>query len=250
LLLAAPILGVIGTQIAAQRERTLYVAAIVSLVATASFGLTLLMMGDLFNIGSSPDAFLAWAVFAGLLAYTYRLRLLLFVAIVAFTVFVSGRLGSWNGCFWGDFLERPENLFLPAAVLLAIPAVARHRALAAFHPLYRATGLLAIFVPVLVLANVGEVSRIDLPPGTVEVLYQLIGFPLGVVAVWLGVRNRWTETTVLGTVFLVVLLYVKFFEWWWDWMPKWLFFLVLGAVAVGILLALRRLQSAMRKVAG
>jgi len=247
LLVVAPILGVLGTEIAAGREKTLYVAGIVALVAVASFGLTLIMLGDLFNLGPSPDAFLAWGLFAGVLAYAYGLRLLLFMAIVGGTVFVSGRIGGWGGGYWGNFLERPENLFLPGALLLAIPATARHRSLPSFPPLYRVTGLLAIFVPVVVLASVGELSRIDLPSGTVELLYQLVGFPLGAAALWLGVRRGWVETTVLATAYLVVLLYVKFFEWWWDWMPKWLFFLILGAVAVGILLLLRRLQAATRR---
>jgi uncharacterized membrane protein len=250
LLVAAPILGVLGTEIAARKEKTLYVAGIVSLVAVASFGLTLVMLGDLFNMGPSPDAFLAWGLFAGVLAYTYGLRLLLLVAIIAVTVFVSGRLGGWGGGYWGNFMERPESLFLPGALLLVIPATARHRSLPSFPELYRATGLLAIFVPLLVLASVGHLSWIDLPSDTVEIFYQLAGFALGAVTVWAGVRRRWTETTFLGTTFLVVLLYVKFFNWWWDWMPKWLFFLVLGAVAVGILLLLRRLQAAMRKVVG
>ncbi len=249
LLVSAPVLSVVGMEFAARREKTLYFSGIVGLVAIASFGLTLLMLGDLFNMGPSPDAFLAWGLFAGVLAYTCGMRLLLLVAIIAVTVFVSGRLGGWGGGYWGNFLERPESLFLPGALLLAIPATARHRSLPSFPELYRTTGLLAIFIPLLILASVGHLSWIDLPSGAVEIFYQLVGFAVGAVAVWVGVRSRWTETTVLGTAFLVVLLYVKFFEWWWDWMPKWLFFLILGAVAVGILLLLRRLQGAMRKVA-
>ncbi len=249
LLLAAPVAAVLGTEFAARKERTLYVAAIVALVATAAFGLTLVMLGDLFNISPSPDAFLAWGIFAGILAYAYGLRLLLAIAIVAGTVFVTGRLGSWDGSYWGYAFQRPEHLLLPGALLIAVPASGRHRALPSFPPIYRAAGLLAIFVPVLVLANAGQLSRLDFSRKTVEVLYQVVGFAGGAAAVWVGVRRRWSETTALGTIFLVVLLYVKFFDWWWDWMPKWLFFLVLGAVAVGVLLLLRRVQSAMRGAA-
>ena len=249
LLLAAPVAAVLGTELAARKERTLYVAGIVALVATACFGLTLLMLGGLFNISPSPDAFLALGIFAGLLAYAYGLRPLLLVAIVAGTVFLSGRMGSWNGSYWCYFLQRPENLLLSGAILLVIPAAARDRAQPSFPPLYRATGLLVLFIPVLVLANAGRVSRLDLAPKTVEVLYQLIGFALGAAVAWLGVRRRWNETSVLGALFLVVLLYVKFFDWWWDWMPKWIFFLVLGGVALGILLLLRRVQAATRGAA-
>ncbi len=244
LLVAAPVLCVVGMEFAARREKTLYVSGIIGLVAVASFGLTLGMLGEIFNLGASPDAFLAWGIFAGILAYTYGLGTLLLAAILAITVFLSGHLGGRGGAYWVFFLQRPENLLLPGVVLLAVQAALRHRSWPSFPPLYRATGWLAVFVPILVLSGVGEVSRLDLPSDTVELLYQLVGFPLGAAAIWLGVRRRWAETTSLATVFFVVLLFVKFFEWWWDWMPKWLFFLVLGAVAVGILLLLRRLHGA------
>jgi len=45
-----------------------------------------------------------------------------------------------------------------------------------------------------------------------------------------------------GVTFFVVFLYTKFFDWWWDALPKYLFFLVLGLAAVLILLVLRRLR--------
>jgi len=41
-----------------------------------------------------------------------------------------------------------------------------------------------------------------------------------------------------------IFLYTKFFDWWWEVMPKYLFFLVLGLCAVLILLVLRRLRRA------
>ncbi|MBZ5637786.1 MAG: DUF2157 domain-containing protein [Acidobacteriia bacterium] len=250
LLVAAPILSVVGMEVAARREKTLYFSGIVGLVAVASFGLTLTMLGDIFNIGDSPDAFLAWGLFAGILAYTYGLRLLLLAAVVGVTVFVSGRVGAWGGAYWGNFLERPENLFLSGVALLAIPAAAQHRSLPSFPPLYRVTGLLSLFVPILLLGQIGRLSCLDLPHTTVQTVYQLLGFVAGAIAVGIGVRRRWAETTGLASGFLVVLVYLKFFNWWWQWMPKWLFFLILGAVAVGFLLLLRRLQAATRRSAG
>ena len=46
-----------------------------------------------------------------------------------------------------------------------------------------------------------------------------------------------------GLSFFVIFLYTKLFDWWWESMPKYLFFLVLGLSAVLILLVLRRLRS-------
>ena len=41
----------------------------------------------------------------------------------------------------------------------------------------------------------------------------------------------------------MIYLYTKLFDWWWDWLPKYIFFLLLGLVAIGLLFALKRLRS-------
>jgi hypothetical protein len=41
----------------------------------------------------------------------------------------------------------------------------------------------------------------------------------------------------------VIDLYTKFYDWWWDWMPKYLFFLTLGLVAILLLLLFKRLRT-------
>jgi hypothetical protein len=42
-------------------------------------------------------------------------------------------------------------------------------------------------------------------------------------------------------------MYVKAFDWWWRWMPRWVFFLVLGGMAIAVLVLLRALRA--RRVA-
>jgi uncharacterized membrane protein len=46
-------------------------------------------------------------------------------------------------------------------------------------------------------------------------------------------------------VFFVIFLYTKFFDWWWESMPKYLFFLILGLLAILFLLVIRRLRGAL-----
>lgn len=77
LLVAAPLLATFGVEFAARRERSLYFASLIALVAVACFVLNLSVLGQIFNITPSPNAFLAWAGFALLLAYAYGLRLIL-----------------------------------------------------------------------------------------------------------------------------------------------------------------------------
>ncbi len=242
LLALAPVLAVAGMEVAARRERTLYVTGILGLVAVAAFVIDLDVLGAVFNLRPSPGAFLAWSAFAGLLAYAYGLRLLLLAAVAGFTVFFSAQVASAMHCPWDAFGERPENLFLPAALLLAaaaLPSPGRPR----FPPLLRASGLFVLFVALFVVSSWGWASYLPWPAGTVEVVYQLASFGLAGLSIAVGARRGWREVEIAGTVFLVLLLFARFFDWWWDFLPRWLFFLVIGALSVGLLLALRRLRS-------
>jgi uncharacterized membrane protein len=117
-----------------------------------------------------------------------------------------------------------------------------HRAYRDFLPIYRIFGLLGIFLPILVLANWGEVSYLRVANARVESLYQIAGFAASGVAIWLGIRQRLRDVTNLACTFFVIYLYTKFFDWWWDWMPKYLFFLVVGALSIAVLLTLQRLR--------
>ena len=248
LLALAPILAVAGMEVAARRERTLYVTGILGLVAVAAFVLDLNVLGAVFNLRPSPGAFLAWSAFAALLAYAYGLRLLLLAAVAGFTVFFSAQVASAMHCPWDAFGERPENLFLPAALLLAAAALPSPRAapIPAASPRLRPLRPLRRPVRRLQL-GLGQLS--PLAGGTVEVVYQLASFGLAGLSIAVGARRGWREVEIAGTVFLVLLLFARFFDWWWDFLPRWLFFLVIGALSVGLLLALRRLRSTRHPVA-
>ena len=76
----------------------------------------------------------------------------------------------------------------------------------------------------------------------IAVARELAGFVCSALAIWAGARRGWPETVNTGITFFVIFLYTKFFDWWWDALPKYLFFLVLGLAAVLILLVLRRLR--------
>jgi uncharacterized membrane protein len=99
---------------------------------------------------------------------------------------------------------------------------------------------------VLVLANWGQASYLEVDANVLEGAYQMLGFAGSAAAIWLGARRGWPEVVNTGMVLFVVFLYTKFFDWWWDSMPKYLFFLVLGLTAVLFLVVLRRLKLAER----
>jgi uncharacterized membrane protein len=110
--------------------------------------------------------------------------------------------------------------------------------------------LITLLLPALVLANWGRGSYLSLDPDVVEGLYQLLGFAGSAGAIWLGARRHWPEVINTGVTFFVIFLYTKFFDWWWEIMPKYLFFLVLGLTAILILLVLRRLRATNYKLWG
>jgi uncharacterized membrane protein len=249
ILVAAPIIALVAMDVLARREKTLYFTGILGVVAFTCFVVDLSVIGSVFNLTPTPNPLLAWAIFAAALAYAYGLRLLLIVGVVCFAAFFSTQPPHWSGCYWLDTLFRPENFFLPAALLLAVPAVFDHRRLRTFAEIYRVVGLLCVLLPVFVLASWGFTSYLGFPEGTVEVIYQIFGFCIAAAVTGIGVRKRWAETAYLGALFFVALLYARLVEWCWDWMPRWVFFLMLGAVAVVCMLLLKRLQRRYRRAA-
>lgn len=223
-----------------------YFTKLAAMVAFACFVLNISMLGQIWNIAPSDAALLPWAVFAFLLAYTCDLRVLLIAGICCMIAWVSARVGAWQGVYWLYVGQRPENYFPVAALLLAIPRLVPHARFSGFEGTYRIFGLLCIFVPMLVLGHWGRGSYLVLDAALIEGGYQLAGFAGSAFAIWAGARRNWPEMMNTGIVFFVLFLYTKFFDWWWEIMPKYLFFLVLGLVAVLILLVLRRLRGVIR----
>lgn len=248
LLVAGPLLALVATELAARKERTLYVAGLLGLLAFACFVLDLSVVGAIFNLAPAPGAFLAWAAFAGLLAYTYALPPLLLAAVGCATVFLAAQVSSAMGFPWDALLEHPENFLAPAAALLAA-AFAPSRGWPRFPPVYRACGLGLLLLSLFVVSNWGFTSYLPWPRARVETLYQLAGFAAAGFATVAGIRRGWREVELLGTAFLLFFLLARLFDWLWDWLPRWLFFLLLGALAVGALLALRRVRALRERVA-
>jgi len=243
ILVAAP-LGMLGITILIQRkDPSGYFAKLAALVAFACFVLNITMLGQIFNITPSDKALLPWAALAFLLAYACDLRLLLVAGILCMIAYVAARTGTWGGMYWLSFGERPENFFPAALLLLAVPQFIPHPRYAGFPPMYRVFGLLTVFLPVLVMGNWGNSSYLEWDVDLIEGCYQVLGFAASALAVWAGVRRQWPEVINTGVTFFVIFLYTKVFDWWWESMPKYLFFLVLGLIAVLFLLVLKRLRA-------
>lgn len=241
LLLAAPIVAILAAGWMARRERTRYLTSLLALVALACFVLDLSMLGQIFNIAPERTAFLVWGVFALLLAYAWGLKLTLVAALVCLAGYLSATMGAWGGLYWLSFGRRPED-FLIAGLLMTVPGWLPRLPRPEFAPVYRLFGFLTAFISILIMSFWGEASYLPFAPAIVEGSYQVLGFVGSAGIIWLGIRRADGQLFHLGATFLVLFLYTKVFDWWWDWLPKWLFFLVVGLIAIGVLLGLGRLR--------
>jgi uncharacterized membrane protein len=243
IVMAVPLLALAGAECAARRERTHYFTGLLSLVALASFVMNLVVIGDIFNIAPTERALLPWGGFALVLAYRYRLRLMLTLGLLFLVSYAAAFFTSAIGYQWLDFGQRPEH-FIPLGLLVfAVPFYFKHPGQSNFLPVYRLTGALVILMAVLSLADWGFPSYLSWDPKTVERLYEFIGLILSAGAIWLGIVRNWSGIVNAGACFFTIFLFTRLYRWWWDWLPKYLFFAMIGALGIGLVLAFRLLRN-------
>ncbi len=248
-LVLVPLLALLGVEVAARREKTLYVATIMALVASAAFGLDLSTMGTIFNIVPTPLGLAAWSAFALAVAYAWGLRLLLAAGLAAGMAYLVSLIAAATGLDWASSIGRPEPLLPLGLLALAVSFTRFAGRDENFPAVWRLVGTIALLVPLVFLSTFLEVfSYRLLPANLLQFLYDAAGFVLPVAAIWAGIRRRWPEVVNASSAFLVVFVYAKCFDWWWSLMPRYLFFLLLGGLAVGTLVVLGRLRLKLRQV--
>ena len=242
---AAPLAALAGAVAASRMERTLYFTAILSFLALGCFILDVAVIGTVMNSRPSSTPLLVWSAFALILAYRWDLGWLLAAGVLGLVAYFATTVVSLGGFPLDVSLQRPEILIVPAAGVFAASLLQNNISRAGFPRILRGVGLSVIFLTVLVLSEARDVSFLPFAYKTVNALYQVLGFALAGVAIWLGTRQGWRETLNLGALAGAVLLFLRYVDWWWDWMPAYLFFLVVAATAIGALIALRRLRGRM-----
>jgi hypothetical protein len=141
------------------------------------------------------------------------------------------------------FEQRPELLLPLAAIVVAIGAATDAGSTRRFAATYRMVGLFALLGALWALSTDESLSVLPWGATTVKALYQICGFAASAAAIAAGLRRNWIEASNIGAISFVVFLYTKFYQWWWDWMPAYLFFFIVGAVAIAIILVLRRVRA-------
>ena len=242
-----PILLAIGTAVAARRERSGYVASIVATVATIAFGVNLAALGALYDLPDSRNFLLAVGSFAMILAYGYGLVLPLLGGIVGIGGWFWSLAAIPQGRWWDGAFGQFEPLLLLGLVALTVPSVVR-RGPPSFTLTWRGCGAAAVTIALLVLGETHHASLFDgMNKSLLEGSYQLLGGASFAVMIWQGLARDRGELVRAGTIGMGMLLFLRSVDWFWELMPKWLFFLLVGALAFGTLLLLRRLRLAERR---
>jgi hypothetical protein len=222
LLTAAPILATAIMVVAGRIERTRYVSAIFAIVACAGLVLQTLMLGSLFNVRSSPHLLLVWALFAFAVSIPWRFGLPFAGGVMALVSYLAAfRLWVFRTP-WTQFPGEAEPI-LAAAALVAVTSRWMPRELA---PWGRGAALIIAFGALLVLS-------------WDRAVYQVLAILAGPALIAAGLRQRWPDVVALAAMFTALFMLVRFVDWWWDWMPRYLFFLIIGGIALGSLWALR-----------
>jgi hypothetical protein len=248
-LAAAPLLLLGAVDVAARREKTLYVASILAAAATAAFILNVSVVGAIFNMRPSPFALALWGALALVVAYTYGLRLLLAGGIAMSMLFLCMLAARAAGIDIGASIARPEPLLPAGALAFAASFLPANRRRPGFPETWRLVGSVAVLLPLIFLSTwAGVFSYLPWPERVTGSLYDVAGFVLGAAGIWFGIRAGWREVAQVSTGFLVIFVFAKCFDWWWDWMPRYLFFLLLGGLAVAVLVVLGRIRARQRRV--
>jgi serine/threonine protein kinase len=239
----APIATLFLTAVVARRERSGYFTLMSALVAFACLVVNTSLLESTFNLAPSPLPVMAWGVFAVILAYGYRLRLMLVVGLVVLNTFLAATLLHWAGGYWSGYLMRPESFLPGGLVLLALALSIHRRQYTVFGPVYRVLGIVFLVAPTVLLGMFGSLSYLAIDARPIEITYQLLGFSMSAATIWLGIARRWKEAVYTGTFFFVALLFLEFVNWWWAWMPKYLFFLIVALTSVAVMIGLKRLRA-------
>lgn len=240
LAIATPLTLLVAAQISYSRSDDGYFSRLFAVLSWLCFTFNLALLADLFNLSPTATSLLLWAIYAALLALLYQSKLLCSLAVLCFIAYFSYQLTPNTTVFhFTDFDPALEYTLIPSVILLG---------LARFTPFFAATirgsSLSVIFLCCLILAWIPSSSLLSFSNNTIENLYHILGLALSALFIAIGIRWTWQESYKIGTFFFIIFLYSKVLSWWTEeWLPSYLFFLLIGLIAVLCLLVFKRLQT-------
>lgn len=239
LLTAFPLAALAGVQIAAERERTRYVAGLFALVACGTAWFAMAMIVRLLDLPASEILLWPAAGFGIAVAVSYGFRLVLALSLTVLVMAGASVFFAAGGVPWPTLFERLEPFAGTAFVVLGM---ARHLGPLGegFDATARQTARVLGLGALLLLANVHGASLLAYAPGTSMALYQSIFVPVAVGLLWRALRSSDSAGSTIVAVALGLFLFIRYVDWFWDRLPAWGFFLVLAGVAFAGIAVLKR----------
>jgi hypothetical protein len=172
---------------------------------------------------------------------------ILAAALAALAVAIAATAFQLAGVPWTVAVERLDVLTFAGFALLVVttPLATVDRG---FASVVRFVAFAIGLGGLLVLSTTAANSVLSADRAIVEGVYQAVMFIACVTAMGVAIRWQWSETVNLAAVFFALFLLIRFVDWFWDVLPRYVFFLVLAALSFAWLVALRRLRG--RLVAG
>jgi hypothetical protein len=241
LLAVVPLIALVGVELSARRERTLYVASLFALVAYGTFWLAVGVLSWRLNIPLATPFLWLGAIFGFALALPYRFRIVLAIALWTLAVAVAATMFALSGVEWPEIFSRFDLLTLAGFSLfvLAVPLAKLDRS---FAPVTRGVAVTIGCAGLLILSANGASSAAPINARVIEVIYQVIAFSVCIGLIVMAIRRGWNETLTIASVALALFLLTRYVDWFWALMPRYAFFLILAALAFVSLFAMRRMR--------
>jgi hypothetical protein len=243
LLTAAPLAATAAMIVGGRIEKTRYVASLFGIVACGALVMQTLLLAQLYNLRGSPHVLAVWSAFALAVGVPWRFGVPFAFGLLMAVVYPAA-LGFWvAGIPWTMAVERPEPAAFCACLawagLKAGPSSSGRALPGELAPWARATLLTVVLGTVLVLSATGSITLLPVDAAVSRGGYQVVAVAAAVATLAYGLRRDLSEVVLIGSLFAGAFLLLRFVDWWWDWMPRYLFFLIVAGVALGWLWGLR-----------
>ncbi|MCC7373078.1 MAG: hypothetical protein IT581_00370 [Verrucomicrobiales bacterium] len=242
ILIGVPVLPLAATEIVFRRGMDSFHVGLAAALSILACWQAMEISSVILNLAPQPHFLLTLGVIASLLGHAYSLRIAATTGLVLLGVYLAALGVELQGGDWQYWALRGHYLLPSAAVFYGMSWGPR-RWRTRFEPLVRtyafSGGLLAL-VAFLLMSTTGHTCCGAIGPKSLVALDQVAGLT---VAGWLvghGLRRGWGNVVYLGATGFIGFLFLRLHAWWWHWMPKYLFFLLLTLIAIGLLVAFQK----------
>ena len=247
LVTTAPALGWLLSEIVARAYKTPHYTLLAVLTAIACFAANLYVVGSIYNVTPTPYEVMAWGLFGLLLAFRHDLPLVGGPSLLAVMVSAGGLLTNHAGFAWP--MEIIPEFYIVAGILcLLVPMILKWPAIERYRHVVFFVALLQTYFFLQWLMISPEDSLLPLTKSEAEWFYTVVTLIAGGLAVRHCIHVEWAAGTYLSALSLVMAMLQRYFDWFYDDLPNYVFFLLLGVIAIGVIVLLRRTRALLRSV--